>query len=108
MDDFQLAVLCGPHPSALSASQAAMLQPTHRRAMGSGLQVGKGGTARPGSLLRQPEPSSHSAAGVSPVSLLPRYLEAFQGAQHSLAAMHLYFGDSGFLNELLNTSPSVM
>lgn len=82
MDDFQLARLCGPHPSAPSASQAVMLQPTHCQAMGAALQMGNQGTAQPGSLLCQPAPASHSAARASLANLLPRYLEAFQGAQH--------------------------
>lgn len=77
MADFQLAGLCGPGPSALSASQAVMLQPTRCQAMGSALQMGNQGTAQAGSLLRQPEPASHSAAGASLAKLLPGYLEAF-------------------------------
>lgn len=56
----------------------------------------------------QPEPASHSAAGASLASPLPGYLEAFQGAQYSLPAMDMYFLCVGFLNELLNTSPSVV
>lgn len=79
MDNFQLAVLCDPHPSTLSASQG--------QAMGSM----QGTEAQPG---QGPCPTSlnlpHSA--VSLASLLPRYFEAFQGAQEFLPAVDMFWG----------------